>query len=54
MSVAFNACVKNGGNVITKRLNATSYMHICYPKGGGAPIAGEEKTYKKVLKGKNG
>lgn len=50
----FNMCVSGGGKVITKRVNKTQYMHICYPKGGGSPMAGEVKMYKKVLKGKNG
>lgn len=54
IAVKFNACVANKGKVITKRVNATMYMHICYPVGGGSPIAGEEQMYKKVLKGKNG
>ena len=52
MPAAFDACVANGGKVITKQVNATSYMHICFPKGGGPSVAGEEKNYKKVLKPK--
>jgi hypothetical protein len=50
MPAAFDACVRDGGKVITKKLTPKTYMHICYPKGGGKPIAGEEKTYKKLLK----
>lgn len=50
MPANFNACVANGGKVITKKVNAKQYMHICYPKGGGSPISGEVKGYKKVLK----
>ena len=41
MPANFDKAVANGGKVITKRLNAKEYMHIVYPKGGGAPIAGE-------------
>jgi hypothetical protein len=48
MPKQFDDCVSGGGKVITKRVNAENYMHICYPKGGGAPIAGEEKKYKKL------
>jgi hypothetical protein len=48
MPEAFNNCVKNGGKVITKRVNSDEYMHICYPKGGGKAIAGEVKKYKKL------
>lgn len=50
MPAAFNACVSGGGKVITKRVNKTQYLHICYPKGGGSPVQGEVKNYKKVLK----
>jgi hypothetical protein len=44
MSVEFNSCVANGGKVITKVPEPGKYLHICYPKGGGSPIAGEVKT----------
>jgi hypothetical protein len=50
MPAQFDACYKNGGKVITKKLSKTTYQHICYPKGGGSSIAGEVKTYKKILK----
>ena len=50
MPKAFDDCVSAGGKVITKRVNKGHYMHICFPKGGGSSVAGEEKTYKKVLK----
>ena len=53
MPANFDKAVAEGGKVITKHLNAKEYMHIVYPKGGGAPIAGEVKQYKKVL-GKKG
>lgn len=49
MPQAFDSCVSNGGRVITKKVNKTQYMHICYPKGGGSPVSGEVKTYKKIL-----
>lgn len=48
MPEAFTNCVKNGGKVITKRVNKGEYMHICFPKGGGASVAGEVKKYKKL------
>jgi len=51
MPADFNACVKEGGKVITKKLSNTHYMHICKDKSGKWH-QGEEKTYKKVLKGK--
>lgn len=50
MPQAFDNCVKRGGKVITKRVNATQYIHICYI--GGKSFSGEVKNYKKVLKGK--
>jgi hypothetical protein len=53
MPELFDKCVAGGGKVITKRLSKEHYIHVCYPKGGGPSISGEEKTYKKVLKGKN-
>jgi len=52
MPAGFESCVANGGRVRTKRVNANQYLHICYPKGGGSPVSGEVKPYKKVLKGK--
>lgn len=45
----FNQCVAQGGRVITKKIGALKYVHICYPQSGGRPIAGEVKT-KKVKK----
>ena len=41
--VQFEKCVKEGGKVRTKTLSDGKYIHICYPKGGGAGIAGEVK-----------
>jgi putative hemolysin len=43
MPAEFDACVNNGGKVITKKLKGGKYIHICYPKGGGQPVAGEVK-----------
>jgi len=55
MPAEFDACVSGGGKVITKKVNDRQYIHVCYPKGGGKPVSGEVKSYKKVLKGrKNG
>jgi hypothetical protein len=50
MPEPFLNCQKLGGKIRTKRIDSTHYMHICVPKGGGKSIAGEVKTYKKVLK----
>lgn len=44
---AFDDCVANGGKVITKVPKKGKFLHICYPKGGGSPIAGEVKSAKK-------
>lgn len=52
MPKAFDDCVSGGGKVITKRVNKTKYIHVCFPKGGGPSVSGEVKTYKKILKGK--
>ncbi len=48
MPQAFDNCVSGGGRVITKRVNAEEYMHLCYPRGGGKSVAGEVKKYKKL------
>lgn len=50
MPETFINCYKNGGKVITKKVNKTQYIHVCYPKSGGSPISGEVKSYKKILK----
>lgn len=51
---AFTKCVSGGGRVRTKELSGGRYMHICFPKGGGASVAGHVKTKKSngFLKGK--
>lgn len=50
MPKQFDNAIKQGGKVITKRVNKDEYIHIVYPKGGGKPIAGEPKKYKKLTK----
>ncbi len=40
----FDACVKSGGRVRTKKLSGGRFMHICIPKGGGPSVGGEVKT----------
>jgi len=47
MSEKFNKCVSEGGRVITKVPKKGTYLHICYPKGGGSPISGEVKKSEK-------
>ena len=51
MPAKFDACVKGGGRVRTKKMSGGRYMHLCFPKGGGSSVAGEVKTKEK--KGKN-
>lgn len=41
----FEKCVREGGNVVTKKLSEDKYMHICYDSKGKAH-AGEVKTKK--------
>lgn len=49
---AFEKCVKEGGRVRRKTLSDGRYINLCYPKGGGAGIAGEvhEKAGEKLKK----
>ncbi len=47
----FTACIKGGGRVITKKLSGNKYIRICFPKGGGASVAGEVKTAQKKTDG---
>ncbi|KKN00161.1 hypothetical protein LCGC14_1140550 [marine sediment metagenome] len=47
MPVAFDKCVADKGRVRTITLKGGRFMPICYPKGGGAGIAGEVKHSKK-------
>jgi len=52
MPKAFGDCIKGGGKVKRKTLSDGRYINICYPKGGGAGIAGEvhEKQGSKLEK----
>jgi len=53
MPKKFDRCVRGGGRVRTikpKGKKSSTYLHVCYPKGGGPPVAGEVK-HKKKLKG---
>ena len=45
MPAEFEACVKNGGRVKTKKLGGGKYMHICWDKSGKSH-AGEVKEAK--------
>lgn len=53
MPKPFQDCVKAGGKVRTRHINAINYQHICVrPNGekgtkGGTTVAGEVKTIKK-------
>lgn len=50
MPKAFDRCVKAGGRVRTikpKGKSSKTYVHVCYPKGGGGPVAGHVKKRKK-------
>ena len=41
MPAKFVKCVREGGRVRTIKPRPDVYIHICYPKGGGEPVAGE-------------
>ena len=50
MPEKFNRCVKGGGRVRTikpKGSKSPVYKKICYPRGGGSPVAGETHRRKK-------
>lgn len=51
MPADFEKCVKEGGKVITKKINEKEYMHICYDKYGKSH-AGEIKQKKSKYKSK--
>ncbi len=40
---AFDNCVSRGGRVRTIVPKKGTYIHVCYPKGGGPPVHGEVK-----------
>ena len=46
----FNKCVAEGGRVRTITPKKGTYLHICYPKGGGSPVHGEVKHSAKKKK----
>jgi len=49
MPEKFTRCVKAGGRVRTikpKGIKSRTYIHVCYPKGGGPPVSGEIKRRK--------
>jgi len=43
----FDKCVSAGGRVRTVTPKKGTYIHICYPKGGGSPIQGEVRKSEK-------
>lgn len=47
MPYAFEKCVKEGGRVRTKKVNATQYVRVCYDKNGKSH-SGEVKTKEKA------
>jgi hypothetical protein len=47
MPMIFDKCVREGGRVKTINPAKGKYLHICYPKDGGSPVAGEVKETKK-------
>jgi hypothetical protein len=47
MPRAFETCVAGGGRVRTTKPKPGSYLHLCFPKGGGKAVAGEVKKTKK-------
>ena len=49
MPADFDRCVKGGGKIRTKRLNAKEYVRYCILNGKS--YRGHTKQYKKVLKG---
>ena len=50
MPVKFDRCRKGGGRVRTmkpKGQGSKTYIHVCFPKGGGSSVRGEVKKRKK-------
>jgi hypothetical protein len=54
MPEAFDRCEREGGKIITVKPKGRedTYIHVCYPKGGGSPIHGEVKKVKDPRTGK--
>lgn len=50
MPKAFLDCVKNGGRVITKKINKDKYIHICYDKNNKAHRGEVKEKRKKKTK----
>ena len=50
MPKKFTKCVKEGGRVRTITPKKGTYLHVCYPKGGGGPVAGETHHKKETKK----
>lgn len=46
----FEKCVKEGGKVITKKINNKEYIHICYDKDGKAHRGEVKKKKESKLK----
>lgn len=46
MPADFEKCRREGGRIRTikpKGKGSKTYLHVCYPKGGGPPVSGEVK-----------
>lgn len=46
MPAKFNKCIAAGGKVRTVKPKEGTYLHVCYPPGGGSPVSGEVKHNK--------
>ncbi len=46
MPAGFDRCRRRNGKIVTVKPNKGTYIHVCYPQGGGAPIQGEAKHNK--------
>jgi hypothetical protein len=43
MPADFDRCVRRGGKIRTITPKEGTYIHVCYPSGGGSPVHGEVK-----------
>jgi hypothetical protein len=50
MPAKFTRCVAAGGRVRTIVPKRGRYIHVCFPKGGGASISGELRKTKRKPK----
>ena len=48
MPIEFEKCIAGGGKVRTIKPKKNVYIKVCYPKGGGSPIAGEVHHNKRI------